>query len=63
MTAYPQSITPGMFKQMVVRLEYTLTNPKAGVHFVGCEPGDTVHPDLFNFELIVIAISSLLYYK
>ena len=42
MTAYPNAIPPGMYKQMVVRIEYTLTNPTAGVRFVGCEPGDTV---------------------
>jgi hypothetical protein len=41
-SAYPNAITPGMYRQMIVRIEYSLQNPKAGVHFVGCEPGDNV---------------------
>lgn len=41
-SAYPNAITPGMYRQMVVRIEYSIRNPKAGVHFVGCEPGDNV---------------------
>jgi len=43
-SAYPNAITPGMYKQMTVRIEYFLQRPTAGVHFVGCEPGDNVHP-------------------
>jgi len=42
MTAYPNAVTPGMYKQVVVRIEYIVQTPTAGVHFVGCEPGDDV---------------------
>ena len=42
-SAYPNAITPGMYKQMTVRIEYFLQRPTAGVRFVGCEPGDNVH--------------------
>jgi len=42
MSAYPNAATPGMYRQMVVRIEYSVHNPTAGVRFVGCEPGDNV---------------------
>jgi hypothetical protein len=42
MSAYPMGATPGMFKQLAVRIEFEVSSPKAGVRFVGCEPGDTV---------------------
>ena len=42
MSAYPTAATPGMYRQMVVRIEYNLHHPTAGVRFVGCEPGDNV---------------------
>ena len=42
MTAYPTAVTPGMYKQIVVRIEYVVQRPTAGVRFVGCESGDTV---------------------
>lgn len=41
-SAYPNAITPGMYKQMIVRIEYILQRPTAAVRFVGCEPGDNV---------------------
>jgi len=47
MTALPTAIAPGMYKQIIVRLEYTVQKPMAGVHFVGCEPGDNVLPCQF----------------
>jgi hypothetical protein len=43
MSAYPNATTPGMYRQMIVRIEYSVHHPTAGVRFVGCEPGDNVH--------------------
>lgn len=42
MSALPTSLTPGMYKQLVVRIEYNVHQPLAGVRFVGCENGDNV---------------------
>jgi hypothetical protein len=33
-----------MYKQIVLRVEYSLNHPVAGLSFVGCDPGDNVCP-------------------
>jgi len=48
MSAYPTAATPGMYRQMVVRIEYNLHHPTAGVRFVGCEPGDNRYPHVYT---------------
>jgi hypothetical protein len=35
-----------MYKHLVVRIEFSLNHPIAGVRFVGCELGDDVVPHL-----------------
>jgi hypothetical protein len=50
-----------MYKQMIVRIEYIVHRPTAGVRFVGCEPGDNVV--LYSVSPLIIAISPLIHYE